>query len=426
MNAWSTYSLVLVSLALLLCGCGDGNSGQSSAKAGSGTNQVAKAKKAAARPRALIDVLPSTGVVVRVNGHEITKGDYATWENLRCRIWALNTGKNPARPDEDLTRFRRNGRMAVLGELVKREQVRQFAAKKGLSAPAEKIREQEREHLRMIRRGKATWENGVKDFPADEAKMFREEVVLGRVLLDEALKSVSTNDIFTVTDEEVKNRIEYSRKYNEKIDALNATNRLRAVQAREEILKGTGSNVFAVVTSRVADTNAWEGTEWDTVTLDEFDADDQLARWLSRAETGDISEPMVLEDGLSIIGVKRKYPAESLEEVEPGQTPSDEYELVRCYFYYYDKMDEITDRKELVQDIIRARRMVALEQLEQTLKSNLQIEFPNGNNLFYAKVSQKKGRTTPNLKKKSMKKNQQKAKSPKPSGISNKKDNSAP
>jgi len=419
MSRLTIHALVLGVLGLLLIGCGGDQGEKASAKADTGTNQVTKAKKAAVRPRAPIDAMPATGVVVRVNGHDVTKAEYATWENLRCRIRALSMGRNPAKPDEDLMRFRRSGRMAVLGELIKREQVRQYAKEKGIVAPPEKIRQQEREHLRLIRRGKATWEKGVGDFPADEAKMFREDVVTGRVLLDEVLKGLSTNDIFTVTDEHVRNRIASDRKYNEMVDALNATNRLRAVRAREEILTGTGSNLFAVVTSRVADTNAWEGAEWDTVTLDEFDADDPLARWLSRAEMGDISEPLVLEDGLSIVGVKRKYPADVPDEA--GQTPPDEYELVRCYFYYYDKRDEITDRKELEKDIIASRRMVALQQLEEILKPKLKIEFPSGNNLFHAKGSQKKGKVTPNPKKKSAKKKSQKAKSPKVSGISDKK-----
>ena len=123
------------------------------------------------------------------------------------------------------------------------------------------------------------------------------------------------------------------------------------------------------------------------MSLDELDSEDPLLHWLVRAEVGDISDPIEMDDGISIVGLKMKH---EMENPEPGEPNIWDYELVRCAFYAYEKLDEIEDHDELVEDMLSARRRFAMEELRKKLVEKAVIEFPSGQNLFYAVTKPKK------------------------------------
>ena len=106
-----------------------------------------------------------------------------------------------------------------------------------------------------------------------------------------------------------------------------------------------------------------------------------MGQWLARSDTGDISDPIDLDDGISIVGIKAKYESDISESNKP---PVYAYEVVRCPFFAYERQDDFEgDRKAIEEDILDNRRQLAMRELHDRLTKDAKIEFPCGNNLFY-------------------------------------------
>ena len=145
--------IVVFLVAAVVGGCGkDEPSSTANGAANTATNKVETAKKPKkARPLPVIDVLAPTSVVVRVNGHDITKADFSAWENLRMQIWAINKGLPMNVNNDESRKVRASNRMRVLGELVKGEMIRQHAQKEGITADEARVRAVEKKFLKEIR-----------------------------------------------------------------------------------------------------------------------------------------------------------------------------------------------------------------------------------------------------------------------------------
>lgn len=350
-----------------------------------GKDETAAAKKHV-KPKALIDRLDATSVVVRVNGTAITKGRYSAYERFRVGLWCAANKEPLNTKDEELKKFKVRGRMEAMGELLKRELLRQYAEKKHIAASEEMVANQRNKLLKTLHKQKQSFDEAAASFGADGSDLLR-WMADSEALREAVIKSFATNDIFTVTEAEISNRVQYVEKFNKRIDELNASNRVVALKARAEILEGT--NGFAAVAAKYAQTNAWEGADWQSLSLDELEADDPLAQWLAKAKVGDVSEPMVLDDGMAIVGLAKQVETEPATDENPAVY---EYYLVRCYFYYYEKLDEIVNRKDLVADMIENRRDLVMQELEKELFKGVKLEFPNGNNLFEVPKPKKKAR----------------------------------
>ena len=109
-------------------------------------------------------------------------------------------------------------------------------------------------------------------------------------------------------------------------------------------------------------------------------------------------EGLVLDfdDGLAIVGLKY-IDEEGL--AEEGKEPEKEYELVRCTFFAYDKLEDFDDRKELAEDILRERRKDALRELGMRLITAAKVEFPYGDGIFRKRPPKKKVKKNPAAKK---------------------------
>lgn len=418
---------LLCAALLVLAGCDNGSTvtdATSSAGKASTTNKVGKVKVGKPRPLPVIDTLASTAVVVRVNGTSITRGQFAAQEDLKTRMWAIANGKTLTPPNKEVRDYRAQNRMNVLGELIKDELIRQYAKKHGIVTDPVRLSAREKDFLKAMKREKDGLDGVITLLGGKAGPRFR-ELVSFSALIDTVLQKETTNDIFTVTEEQITNRVEFVKKFNASAAARNATNFVRAAQARAEILAEIGSrglavdmklsavtntspvvatkrdtrtadaavlfetnSVFAKVALKYADTNAWEGASWTTVELDDFDADDALAQWLYRADIGDVSEPMELDDGIAIVGLKRKIPMEIMDE--GARKITFEYELVRCFFYYYESEPEYSKHADLVSAIRDERWAVAMGELRDKLTANAVIEFPEGQNLFYPRAKPKK------------------------------------
>ena len=348
-------------------------------------------KKKAKKPMAVIDTLAPTSVIARVNGEDITKGEFATWERMRVRAWAISKGWKPETVNAETRKFQLQNRARTLGEMVKYTLIGQHARAKGIEPDANEIVAQEHKLLRLLKKPKASFESVAASLGEAEGKVFtrmaREDALTMAVLVHS-----TSNDLYHVTAQEFTNRVEFVRKWNERTDATNAAVRARALQAKKEILAGA---FFADVAKKYADFAPEDGEAWETFHLDEFDGDDPLGQWLARSDTGDISDPLDLDDGISIVGLKAKYESDISESNKP---PVYAYDVVRCPFYAYERQDDFEgDRKAIEEDIIENRRQLAMQELHELLTKDAKIEFPCGNNLFYPrdKKNPKKKKAAP-------------------------------
>ncbi len=384
-NVKASLSIVaLFVLGLFLVGCSD-KDGKASSSAKSGAK---KAIKSAYR----IDSLPATSVVMRVNGHGITQADYAAWYRLREKIYRA-TYRLPPNETSDRTRsFIRDNRNRMAGELMRRELMRQEADRLGVVVPEENVRRLEKRFMAAIKRADEPFENVDKIFGPEDAKTLRKTLYMdARDVL--CVEKATTNDLKNVSDKELDEYIERAKKWNEEAENKMVAQRERALKVREEILNG---GIFATVTSNRADLAKDEGGMWQTWSIAEaMEENEALAKWLLTAKIGDISGPIDFEDGLAIVGLKYIHEEESPEE---GKEPEKEYELVRCTFFAYDKLEDFEDRKELTKDILRERRREALNELGVRLLGSAKIEFPLGEGIF-AKSGKKKAKKKPNGKK---------------------------
>lgn len=349
--------------------------------------EAAKPAKKKKRPQAVIDTLASTSVIVRVNGEDITKGNFATWERMRVRAWAITKGWKPDVANAETRKFKLQNRARTLGEMVKYTLIGQHARAEGIKVEAKDIAAQERKLLRLLKKPKASFAEVAASLGAAEGEAFarvaREDALTMAVLVHS-----TSNDLFHVTAQEFTNRVEFVKKWNERTDATNAIIRARALQAKKEILAGA---FFADVAKKYADFAPEDGETWETFHLDEFDGDDPLGQWLARSDTGDISDPIDLDDGISIVGIKAKYESDISESNKP---PVYAYEVVRCPFYAYERQDDFDgDRKAIEEDIIDSRRRLAMQELHARLTKDAKIEFPCGNNLFYPRDKKKPKKT---------------------------------
>ena len=89
---------------------------------------------------------------------------------------------------------------------------------------------------------------------------------------------------------------------------------------------------------------------------------------------------MDLEDGISIIGLKMKYPGEVAPD---GNMTPETYELVRCAFHAFDRIEDYGgDRESIVNEMLEERRNETMLVLRGILEKECKIEFPSGNDLF--------------------------------------------
>ena len=377
--------VILTICALVLSsylGCKPKEADPSQGKPPAAEKKPAKKKKAK-KPVAVIDTLAPTSVIVRVNGEEISQGEFATWERMRVRAWAVSKGWKPETVNAETRKFLLQNRARTLGELVKYTLIGQHARAKGIEPDAKEIAAQERKLLRLIKKPKASFADVAASLGEAEGKVFarmaREDALTMAVLVHS-----TSNDLYHVTAQEFTNRVEFVKKWNERTDATNAAVRARALQAKKEILAGA---FFADVAKKYADFAPEDGEAWETFHLDEFDGDDPLGQWLARSDTGDISDPLDLDDGISIVGLKLKYESDISESNKP---PVYAYEVVRCPFYAYERQDDFEgDRKAIEEDIIENRRQLAMKELHASLTKDAKIEFPCGNNLFYPRDKKK-------------------------------------
>lgn len=393
------YIYFAVAAVAAMCGgCGDRNAGlpeepdnEGTAAAVSGAKRsVAEAgKDGAAAKRSpkksaypIDDLAPGT-VVARVDGTPILQSDYMDWYRLRDRMYRVANGI-PFDEKSDRTRsYAQNSRMLVPTQLVRRALVKNEAAKLGIKPGEAEMRKAEKRYMATIKRKGKPFSSVGGILGLDDISPVK-SAIESEVLSELVLIASSTNNLKSVSDADVDARMKWIKEWNERADATNAVQRARAEQAKKDIL---GGGIFADIASNRSDKAKNEGTQWLIYDIQEaLDESEEFGAWLAASRQGDISDPIELEDGLSVIGVVNIVED---GDAKDGDKPQKQYELVRCLFDVYETLDEPESREELAKGMLAERKNAAMRELGERLTADAKIEFPLGDGIFARRKAKK-------------------------------------
>ncbi|MCL1856571.1 MAG: peptidyl-prolyl cis-trans isomerase, partial [Kiritimatiellaeota bacterium] len=133
---------------------------------------------------------------------------------------------------------------------------------------------------------------------------------------------------------------------------------------------------FAAAAREHSDIIPEQGELWKDDNMDDIEPP-ELAAWLGTAAEGDISEPIEMEDGLSIVKLLTITPGDERDEAR--------YMLARITFYIAEVVT-ILPQEELRAELARLRLEKVNNALAQGLYDAAAISYPNGTNLFAVPV----------------------------------------
>ena len=332
-----------------------------------------------------VDELVPTAAVIRVNGAGITKADYMNWYRLKLRLFCVRNNLPPGSKDKRMRDFKKNSRANMCANLVTRELMRQYAVTNGVTPSAERVAAAEVSFAKKM---------GHKDgdFGALLGQIGKpyEEMLRAAIFAEEREKACvefsTTNNLKEVTKAEAEAQMKLIKEMNARAEQKNIEQKAKAIRAKQDILglvaAGTPfAEAFASVTTNCAEIAKEEGLEWDTLELGELEPDEPIARWLMVAREGDISDPIDMEDGLAIVGLKRKYMGEVPDEGVDLE-PEMQHEVVRCAFYAHDLIEEPDSLDELATEMLADRRRRATVALGDRLAKVAMIDYPYGEKIF--------------------------------------------
>ena len=314
-------------------------------------------------------------VIFKVNGHAVRKRDFLRFQRLQARIFeCLNSGRQGF-TQKSVDNFVFANEQRTLPMLMQRELFTQAARSAGIDVNPSEIE---------TAAGKVLLNCGLKSRTladartelGDEVGDDLAEAVKVYALSEKAIQALAGADYFTVTSEEVSNHIDRIKAFNENADRMNANARKTLLKAKSEILGGAK---FADVALKYAEVCPEQSKEWQTVEMGELvaEGEDQLRKWLDKAEAGDISDPIDLDDGIAIVGVVRKGEGEVPEGMEPPVL----YTLVRCTMFARQNMETLTE-DEARAVILESKMEDARREVGANFYNRSVVEFPNGTNFF--------------------------------------------
>lgn len=355
------YMLLLV-LGALLWGCsGDDDSWKSLEPGVYVSEEVSKT----------LAEMDSADALYVVNGEKITKADFDRRFALDSALHYLRTGRAPSKSDK---KFLKGVKQNVPSLLVQKKLLVQGAAKAGITEPPEKYLKKARTDFERSLPRTMTQEALKKKLGDDTYEALQEK------LRDEAIISAFmvqywTNSFVQVDEEVISNKWAEVLRVNAKADVENAKMHKKALEFRQKVLDGGD---FAELTKKYAKVHPEHGQEWQTAVLAEFSPEEEIYGWLKKAQTGDVSEPLEMDDGLSIVKVVERRRA----NLPKGFTPEDEYVMVKCTFYIFNKYEEGTSPDTIRIVYLKEKYQSAYGELGIRLWNQAVIQLPNGENFF--------------------------------------------
>lgn len=310
--------------------------------------------------------------MVAVNGVGLTKRDFNRLVTLRCQLTALQ--RNTAYkgfPRKDAL-----GEMAArfVMELIHHEMFRQYADRQSIRPTDEQVAEARKNLLKALKRpADADFESVAALVTEDARELFR------RIPYEDARdhllrKSVTTNDLDRVSDEELAARERYVAEFDANADRLNAEQRKKLDVARAEIAGGAD---FAEVAAKHSEISPEHGKSWVAVELGELPQEEDLAQWLKNAKAGDVSGPLDLPDGIGLV----KVVSVTKGDAPAGAPIPDVYTLVKCTVKAFERM-QYQDRPTMTRQLLTWKRQDAQQKLGTMLYEQAVIEYPNGTSFF--------------------------------------------
>lgn len=355
---------VLIAALAVLAGCGDDS-------VASKWQTLSPGVYVAEKSVALRDMSPED-VLYFVNGEKITKADFDERAALETAIFELQKGDRKMSQKSE-RKFRTGIRKNVPSHLVQRKLYLQAAGKSGIAPkPGEEQRLEEAFLKKLPRRpkeGELEKKMGTAVYAALK-RSFAEDA-----LIEAYRASYWTNSYMTVSEEAISNKWAEVQRVNAKADAMNAKMRAKALEFKQKVQEGGD---FGELTLKYAKVHPEYGTNWTSAVLAEFAPEEDIYKWLSGAKSGDISDPIEMDDGLAVIKLVSRHRA----DLPKGFTPEDEFTMVRCTFYIFNKYVEGTSPESIRQVFLREQLQQAHGELGIRLWNAAVIELPNGEDFF--------------------------------------------
>lgn len=313
-------------------------------------------------------------VIVIVNGDKLKKRDFDALMRVRTAIFQLQRKIDIEDLDGDPVReFVENRQFGIVPELIHHKIFSQYAAEKGIVPTEDAVALARERFARAVSRRVDEFERIAGRLGGEAGRMFLQ---IPYIDAQDALlrQSVSTNDLNTISDEEISATQARIAEWDKNADRNNEESKKRLASARAEIDAGGD---FAEVTARYAQVSPEHGKAWATFELGELPQDDDLYKWLVTAKVGDISPPLDLEDGIAIV----KLAAIGKGDAPQGVARPDTYTLVKCTAYAYQYIQHL-ERPELVRELLNAKMGNAQRILGTMLMERAVLEYPNGTNFF--------------------------------------------
>lgn len=364
------YRLYIALCTVLLFGIFFGFSGCSR---NSDDNATPGIHVAEGRGKFISDMKPGDVIVV-VNGEKLTKRDFDALLRVRTAIFQLQSKIDIEDLDGDpVKEFVWNNQFSIVPELIHHKLFAQYAAERGIVPSDDAVAASRTRFAGNVRRRVDELVRLADRLGGEAGRLFLQ---IPYVDAQDALlrQSVATNDLNTISDEEVSAAQARIAAWDKNAERNNEESKKRLSAARAEIDAGGD---FAAVAAKYAQVSPEHGKEWATFELGELPQEEDLYKWLVTAKAGDISPPLDLDDGIAIV---------KLVEVGKGEAPQgavrpDTYRLVKCTAYAYQYIQHL-ERPELEGELVKAKMRDAQRALGTMLMGRAVLEYPNGTNFF--------------------------------------------
>lgn len=323
---------------------------------------------------ATIDELALDDPVLIVNGEKITRRDFEALVLLRDRIWRIHQNVGFIASPSELNDFRYQVGNSAMLELIQRALFRQYAEANGIIPPQEKINEATKALLKSLRKSYSNMSDIADAIGGDAGKLFL-SIPYTDAQNAMSRQSVTTNDLDNVSENEIKRRIDFVKRFDANAEAMNKLSRERLMEVKKRVLAGAD---IVEEAKNITDSIFPEyAKKWGTFEIQEFPPEEELHKWLLSAKPGEISDPLDTEDGIAIVKLVEK----SKGKAPPGAPIPDVYCLVRCTVKACEKM-KYQNPEEMKEQLLLWKRQDAQKALGVMLTEKAIIEYPNGTNLF--------------------------------------------
>ena len=323
---------------------------------------------------ATIDELALDDPVLIVNGEKITRRDFEALVLLRDRIWRIHQNVGFIASPSELNDFRYQVGNSAMLELIQRALFRQYAEANGIIPPQEKINEARKALLKSLRKSYSNMSDIADAIGGDAGKLFL-SIPYTDAQNAMSRQSVTTNDLDNVSENEIKRRIDFVKRFDANAEAMNKLSRERLMEVKKRVLAGAD---IVEEAKNITDSIFPEyAKKWGTFEIQEFPPEEELHKWLLSAKPGEISDPLDTEDGIAIVKLVEK----SKGKAPPGAPIPDVYCLVRCTVKACEKM-KYQNPEEMKEQLLLWKRQDAQKALGVMLTEKAIIEYPNGTNLF--------------------------------------------